>query len=535
MDRLEVNNLAIIDSLSLDLGRGFHAFSGETGAGKSILVDAIQLLLGGRGAAELLRAGADTLLVTAFWGEQTLSRRITQQGRSTARSDGEVVTLRELGEVAASRITVHGQHAAQALLNPNRQREYLDQALARAQASASNPPVNPLAQYRTAYSAHSQAQERLRVLRQSERDRARRLDILAFELREIEQAAPKIGEEVVLLVERERLGHAEHISEACQRSLGALEDGEINGVTLLKESLRALAQAGKYEPEAAQLAQDLREALASVQAVVAETRNLVERAEADPARLDELEGRLAILEKLKHKYGPELEDVLAYGEKLRAERRALATTEADIADLEQQLLHLTRDLQAQAVTLGAARLGAAQDLAPRLEVLVRELGMPKARLEFALTPLAAPGPHGQELVELVFSANPGQPLASLAKIASGGELSRVMLALSSVLGSETPTVVFDEVDAGIGGAAALAVASQLALLAKKHQVLVVTHLAQIAARADVHFRVQKIEENGHTKVILERLKGEQRLIELARMLSGSDTKAAIAHARELLG
>jgi DNA repair protein RecN (Recombination protein N) len=272
-----------------------------------------------------------------------------------------------------------------------------------------------------------------------------------------------------------------------------------------------------------------------VQAVAGEARDMLDRLEAEPGELDRIEGRLALLERLKAKYGATLAEVLEYANELRLEAGTLERAESDATELEAQIAPLRNKLSKLAKTLSDARADAAKRLAPQLEKIVRSLGMPKAQLEFALEPLPEPGTFGAEEVEIRFSANAGEGLGSLSKIASGGELSRVMLALSTVLGSSTPSVIFDEVDAGIGGQAAIAVASELERLADKHQVLVVTHLAQIAARADHHFKVSKHEIEGRTRVTVEQLSGEPRVHELARMLSGSDSKAAIEHARELLG
>jgi DNA repair protein RecN (Recombination protein N) len=277
----------------------------------------------------------------------------------------------------------------------------------------------------------------------------------------------------------------------------------------------------------------LREALTVAQAVALEARDLIERVIGEPGALDRVEGRLAALDKLKAKYGATLTEVLTYAEELRFELSTLERASDDATELERQIAPLRAELEAWAGKLSDARRKTADKLAPKLESIVKSLGMPKARLEFALRPVTI-GVFGAEDIEIRFNANPGEDLGALDKIASGGELSRVMLAISSVLGASTPTIIFDEVDAGIGGQAAQAVADQLERIASSHQVMVVTHLAQIAARANHHYRVRKVESANRTRVQLEKLDGEERVLELARMLSGSDSKAAIEHARELL-
>ncbi len=527
MRRLEIQNLAIIDRLELTLGEGFNVFTGETGAGKSIIVDAIWLLTGARADAELVRSGQESLLVTGLWDDLTLSRRVSQSGRSVARIDGEVVSNRELSERASDLVTVHWQHAAQALLEPKYHREFLD-------AGLSKPGRQTLDAYRETFKRFSEANARLEALRESERERARRADLLSYQLREIVDAKLQPGEEESLKVERERLSNAERIALETGNAVDALEDAEVNAAALIADAIKALGSAGRFDPAAAQLAVELRETLSSLQAVAGEARELLERASADPETLDEVEGRLALLEKLKTKYGSSLPEVLEYADELRGELETLQRAENDATELEAQLQPLRTKLEKLAKDLSKARSDTAARVAPQLQTIIRNLGMPKARLEFALY-AAQPTIHGAEDIEIRFNANSGEELGSLSKIASGGELSRVMLALSAVLGANTPTVIFDEVDAGIGGSAASAVGEQLETLSRTHQVLVVTHLAQIAARAKHHFKVEKLERDGRTVTGVILLSGEARVRELARMLSGSDSSTAMAHARELLG
>jgi DNA repair protein RecN (Recombination protein N) len=524
---LEIQNLAIIQNLELTLGDGFNVFTGETGAGKSIIVDAIWLLTGSRADAELVRKGEESLLVSGFWDDLTLSRRVSQNGRSVARIDGEVVSNKELAERANNLVTVHWQHAAQALLEPKYHREFLDSGLDKSGKTA-------LEAYREAYREFTATNLRLESLRESERERTRRADLLRYQLKEITDAKLQPNEEETLRLERDRLANAERIAQDASSAVDALEDADVNAAALIQGAIKALSSAGRFDPAAAQLASDLREALGAIQAVSGEAREILDRAAADPEALDDLETRLALLEKLKTKYGSSLEEVIEYAASLSEELETLEQAESDAASLEAALEPLRANLERRANALSDARRSTATKVAPQLERIIRNLGMPKARLEFALTP-AAMTPHGAEDIEIRFNANSGEALGALSKIASGGELSRVMLALSAVLGANTPTVIFDEVDAGIGGAAASAVGEQLHALSRTHQVLVVTHLAQIAAKAQHHFKVEKLEAGGRTVTGVTRLEGETRVRELARMLSGSDSTTAMAHARELLG
>ncbi len=525
MQRLEVHNLALIDSLELELNNGFNVFTGETGAGKSIIVDAIWLLTGARADTELVRQGTESLVVTGFWDGVMLSRRVSVGGRSVARVDGEVVSNKELAEAAAKMVTVHWQHAAQALLDPKYHRDFLDSALA---------DKSILETFKWSFNLYASAKTRLERLQNSERERTRRMDLLLYQVREIEEANLTADEEATLRLERERLLNAERITQDASSALEVLDEADVNAISALADAVKFLNNAGRFEPRAAQLSLELREALSSVQAIVGEVRDVVDSTASDPENLDNTESRLALLEKLKNKYGATLADVLLYAQTLRSEISELERATTDAADLEQQLAELHSQLLTHAQNLTVARQAAALRVAPQLEQVIQNLGMPKARLEFLLLPIEI-GTHGAESIEIRFTANSGEDLGDLSKIASGGELSRVMLALSTVLGANTPTVIFDEVDAGIGGQAALAVAEQLAQLAQTHQVLVVTHLAQIAARASHHYKVEKFEENGRTVTRVKRLDQDARVRELARMLSGLESNTAIAHARELLG
>ena len=523
LSQLEVRNLATIPELTLQLGDGFCAFTGETGAGKSIIVDALGLLLGGRANSDLIRTGADDLLVTGFWGEESASRRLSATGRGNARLDGEVVSVRELQEWAQNRLTIHWQHSAVSLLSPANQRALLDRRV----------PHEARA-YAAAFTAWREADTRLESLRSSERERARQLDLLRFQSQEIAEVAPQVGEEDPLNAELTRLANLHTIASAAAGGLELLSDGDMNAASLLSEAVRVLNSGAKYDENTGQLQNELREALEAVQAVVSELRDTAEQSAPDPEELARVEARLAALNKLRNKYGPTLEDVLDFQVKVEEELATLERDEQDAGTLQDEVDALHAELLKVGAGLDKAREREAGPLVKQLLAVIRELGMPHARMEFSLSPTPSPTAHGLSDVTLLFNANPGEALAGLADVASGGELSRVMLAISTVLGADTPCVVFDEVDAGIGGTAAQAVASQLARLAEERQVLVVTHLAQIAARAHHHFKVEKGVEGGRTVSRVRLLTETERLDEIARMLSGNTSEAALSHARELL-
>lgn len=524
LTRLEVRNLATIRELTLNLRPGLSVFTGETGAGKSIIVDALGLLLGSRANTDLIRTGEDDLLVTGFWGDDAASRRLSAQGRSSARLDGELVSLRELQDWALHRLTIHWQHSAVSLLTPANQRALLDRQLPE-QTGA----------YAAAYRAWQDARQRRDALRASERERARQLDLLTFQSRELADIAPQPDEEEPLQADLTRLSNLDTIAQGAGSALALLEGSDENATGYLGEAIRALNASARYDDTSAQLQRELRDALDSLQAVIGELRVVAEDQAPDPEELARVEGRLGALGKLKAKYGPTLHDVVAFQAQVDRELADLNRAEADASTLDAEVERLAQDTRTAGQALDQARVNRAAPLARELVAVIRELGMPHAQLEFRVTALPEPAAYGLSDVTLLFTANPGEALAPLADVASGGELSRVMLAISTVLGADTPAVVFDEVDAGIGGGAALAVAEQLYRLARSRQVMVVTHLAQIAARAENHYKVEKTVAGGRSVSELRLLDDRERLEEIARMLSGNTSDAALQHARELLG
>ncbi|WP_353300608.1 AAA family ATPase [Thermus thermophilus] len=516
--RLEVQNLAVIREAALDFAPGLNVLTGETGAGKSLLVDALALLLGGR-AEGLIGPYGESLLVTAFFegppGEAVLSRRVG--ARSTPRVDGEVVTLKELQAEAERRLSLHAQHTALALLSPRRQREALDALL----------PEGLLAAYQEAYARREALLKEKAALEESLKARAEREDLLRYQIREIEEARVRPGEEEELLALAERLRHLETIRERLARALALLTERETQD--LLALAAKEVRAAARHDPALEALAEELSGAAEAVRAVARELEDHLEGLDLDPEELDRVEARLSLLERLKRKYGPTLADVLAHAQKAREELARMEGGEERLSEVERLLKALHEEVEARGQALRRAREEAARRLT---EGMVRELpalGLAGARFAVVLEPLPEPGPQGLEAVAFRVAPNPNLPPAPLEAL-SGGELSRVALALALLTGTEAPTVVFDEVDAGVGGETAWRLAERLKRLAERRQVLVVTHLPQVAAVAQRHFRVTKTPEG----VRVEPLAGEARVQEIARLLSGAYTQAALAHARELL-
>ncbi|HGY09929.1 MAG TPA: DNA repair protein RecN [Oceanithermus profundus] len=519
LERLEVTNLVTLPAAELEPAKGLTVLTGETGTGKSILVSALGLLLGAKADPGWVRPGAEALLVTAWVDGASYSRRVSA-GRSVPRIEGEVVTLAELSAALAPRVAVHTQHAALALSRRRQHREVLDRTLAAEVREG----------YREAYRRWRELEEELARLRAQVAERERRLDVLRFQLGEIEQLRPQPGELAELEAEAGRLGHVDEVQRHLGAVLDLLVESEENARDRIALAARELAAAARLVPELEPLARDLEAVEAGLAAVTREAEAYAAGLEADPERLEAVQRRIADLQRLERKYGGDLEAVLAFAEELRREIAMLEGAEDRLIELEQERARARAALDEAARRLGRARREAAERLGPKVESELRALGMPEARFTVTVSPLEEPEPHGQDEVRFLFAAAPELDPAPVEKAASGGELSRIMLALALHTGADAPTVVFDEIDVGIGGEVALAVAERLARLAADRQVLVVTHLPQIAAAAERHYRVVREGEAAR----LELLEGEARVRELARMLSGSYSDTALEHARELL-
>ncbi len=532
---LELFDFAIADRVTVELGPGLNVLTGETGAGKSLLVDALVLLAGGRADDGVVRSGREAALVQATWGGEpplAASRRIVRDGRNVARIDGEIVTVAELQATLATRLGIFGQQAYRTLLDAAEQRALLDRHLDASAAAAASEAL-------AAWEERQRLRARLAALREAARDRARQLDLLRYQVDEIDAARLAPDEDARLDARLTVLRHVERVREGVATALEALSAADDGGdrpsaAERLAEALRALMQAARHDPQLEGLTGEARDALAAVQAIGRELEHALERLESEPGELDRLEARRAEIEALERKYGAGADGILAMREALANELAGLAGAEAEDAALVEREAGATARLNAAAAALGEGRARAAGRLAPAVASVLRELALPHARFEIALEPLPEVGRHGAERVAFRFGANLGEPLAPLQEVASGGELSRVMLALHAAAGSAVPTLVFDEVDAGLGGRSGRAVGEVLARLARGRQVLVVTHLAQVAAFADHHLRVDKAEADGRTVTRVAPLSGETRIEELARMLAGDAGEEARRHARALL-
>ena len=518
LTELHIENLGVIDTLDLQLSEGLVALTGETGAGKTMIVEAINLLVGGRADAGMVRPGATEARVEGrfvFGDEEViLCRTIPLDGRSRAYVNGRLATVGQLAEHGLDLVDMHGQHAHQSLLGAKAQREALD--------AYAKVDLEPL---RNARAVVTEIDAALATLGGDDRMRAREIDLLRFQVTEIIEAALQgADEDEQLSREEDVLADAVNYREALWKAVASL--AEESGAT---DNLgNAVAALSNKEPFAGFVTR-LKALQSELEDISADIRDEADSIEENPSRLDEVRQRRQLLVDLRRKYGDSLEEVIAFGEESAVRLAELESFEARAATLDQERAVAVRKLEAAQAIVGKARRDGSAPLAQQVQKNLRTLAMAHAVIDVSVG-----SDPGDEVVFLL-AANPGSPVMPLTKVASGGELARTMLALRLVLSSGPNTLVFDEVDAGIGGEAAVAVAQALALLGKRHQVLVVTHLPQVAAAGHAHIQVSKSVRNGKTFAQAATLGEEERIAEIARMLSGGVAEAtALEHARELL-
>ncbi len=534
---LHISGLGVIDDLDLDLHPGLNVLTGETGAGKTMVTVGLALALGVRADSSLVRSGAKAARVqarfdasqsAADWaedGEVLLARSVGVDGKSAARVGGQLATASMLADLGASLVEVHGQHQAQRLLSSATQTGFLDRF-------AGDAHLVAIAAYRDTWERWRDARQALDALATATRERERELDLLAYQVREIEAVDPQEGETDRLTADEARLAHVERLLERAAEAEATLS-GETSVGDALAAAANALADAARLDAAAEGLAERARSLSAELAELARDIRDYREALSADPDRLQAIRERLSALKALQRKYGATEAEVLAFLEASASRVATLATADERLSELTEEADRLQTELHERAAVLTRGRTEAAPALATALERELRQLGMPGATIRVELEPSPELGTAGAERVELRLSPSPGQKAASLAKTASGGELSRTMLACRSVMADldDVPTLVFDEVDAGIGGEAGLAVGRRLANLAGGRQVLVVTHLPQIACFADRHILVEKGSGTASVRVLSD----DERVHELSRMLAGlTGSDGAITHAEELL-
>jgi DNA repair protein RecN (Recombination protein N) len=541
---LRIRNLAVIEGVDVEFEPGFNVLTGETGAGKSIVVEAVGLLLGARASADLVRTGEPHAAIEAIFehpstalgagrGDEIVVRReISSQGRSRSFINGALATAAALRDLSTRLVELHGQHEHQSLLDPLTHLPLLD---------ASAGLTDLAAQVADAWSRVRALREQLERSRMDAREKAARLELIAFQLGEIERASPKPGEDEALGVQRQVLASAERIQVLCEESYAALYESDGAVLGSLGGIWKRVGELALIDSQFAGYVEARDGIKSQLEDLAFFLRSYADGVDASPGRLQEVEDRLALLERLKRKYGPSLDDVIERGRAL-AEERALLTGGGERAeDLQQALEAAGATYLTAARELSAQRRTAAVKFARTLEGLLAELAMEKTLFEIRFNP-GEPGPdewteRGIDTGEFYVSPNPGEALRPLARIVSGGELSRVMLALKTLTVGEAAgkTLIFDEVDAGIGGRVADVVGSRLRALGDRFQVLCITHLPQIAARATTHFQIEKHVRGKRTVTSVERLDDAGRVEEIGRMIGGASiTDAARATARDLM-
>ena len=545
IQELNIKNVALIRELSLSLNPGMNVLSGETGAGKSIIVDAVNLILGRRGDKELIQYGAEKAQVQAqillpadrledakaqYQAEDDIlvvSRELFQTGRNICRINGNLVSLGELRTLMASLVNLHGQNQHQQILEEKNHLSILDQSLEAKLAEKKRELEMQFSRYR-------QAKEELEALKAGQQEKERTLDMLRFQIEELERAAIQPGEEERLRQEKQLQENAESIAKHLDMAKEAVS-GSQGAVDSLYRAARELEEISALDARYARTLEALKEAYYTVEEASFDMASYAEEATCDPERLEQLEDRLYELSRLERKYGASEEDMLRYLEEAKSRRDLLENSETAIHDREEALKKLKMDLEETAQVVSDLRQAGAKELEREVVQQLRELGMPNASFEIRFTK-GELKKNGWDVVSFWMTVNKGEPAKPLAKVASGGEASRIMLALKSItaLRDEADTLIFDEVDAGISGKMAHVVAEKMANLAKSRQVICVTHLPQIAAMADAHFIITKQECAGRTETQVSLLSGDALLEEIARLSGGTRTTAALAHAQELV-
>ena len=565
LTELRIENFAIIDRLALDFTPGLIIFTGETGAGKSIIMDALEMLLGGRTETTVIRADAERAAVEGIFklaGPEksavvevlkredllddenyvTLAREVRREGRNTARINGRTVNVTVLKEIGAFLVDIHGQTEHLSLLDVRAHLGLLDRF-------ASVEVL--LTSYRQTYTQLQAVRRDLKELRAAQADSDRRLEMLTFQAEEIDSASLKPGEDELLRLERERLANAEALAANAQEALGLMDEGTPETPAIsdqLGQAVAALSSLARVDQSQEELSGRAETVLESLSEIARDLRNYLEGIEYNPKRLEEVEERLDLIHRLLRKYGGTIEAVLEFGENARKQLDNITNAAEKIGELEAKETALLGEALKRATALSEKRKKAAETLSKGIETELDDLKMASAR--FGVDFQTKPDPQGLPMggdarvafdangfdrVEFLVAPNPGEGLKPLAKVASGGETSRLMLALKNVLAraDQVPSLVFDEIDQGIGGRVGGVVGQKLWNLGRVHQVLCITHLPQLAAFGDQHFQVQKLIENGRTITAVRKLEGDERMLELAQML-GEVTEGTLRSAHEIM-
>lgn len=552
LEHLHIRNVALIKESEISFGDGLNILTGETGAGKSMIIDSLQFALGGRAGKDFLRHGEKQAAVEALFSVQSqalteklaengiapeedgtllITRTLSEAGKSVCRINGSTVTVGMLKEIAEDMIDIYGQHEHQSLLNPVKHIRLLDRFCGAGFGEA-------MEEYKNSRQRLKDLEKQLAILIGDESQRERRMDMLLFQKEEIEAAELQEGEEDALLEQKKRLSSMERLIRLTGESVTLLYDGDDRAPSAcdqLGDALAKLQEAAEYDAALSPLADALADGYAAVEDCARELKREAEKQEADPEELERIEERLQLFYKLKRKYGGSIEAVLEFYEKAVQELEFLSNSSEKAAELSAKKAAEEKRLSALAETLTARRRATAEQVEEQIETALHDMEMKHARFHIQIEEKADWGADGKDKVEFLISANAGEPLKPLAKIASGGEMSRVMLALKTVLvdADEIGTFIFDEIDTGVSGRTARRVGEKMRFLGGKRQLLCITHLPQIAAMADNHFLIEKESDAGETVTRVTALDEEGAVREVARLMNDV-TETTLAAARELL-
>lgn len=552
LEHLHIRNVALIKESEISFGDGLNILTGETGAGKSMIIDSLQFALGGRAGKDFLRHGEKQAAVEALFSVQSqalteklaengiapeedgtllITRTLSEAGKSVCRINGSTVTVGMLKEIAEDMIDIYGQHEHQSLLNPVKHIRLLDRFCGAGFGEA-------MEEYKNSRQRLKDLEKQLAILIGDESQREQRMDMLLFQKEEIEAAELQEGEEDALLEQKKRLSSMERLIRLTGESITLLYDGDDRAPSAcdrLGDALAKLQEAAEYDAALSPLADALADGYAAVEDCARELKRETEKQEADPEELERIEERLQLFYKLKRKYGGSIEAVLEFYEKAVQELEFLSNSSEKAAELSAKKAEEEKRLSALAETLTARRRATAEQVEEQIETALHDMEMKHARFHIQIEEKADWGADGKDKVEFLISANAGEPLKPLAKIASGGEMSRVMLALKTVLvdADEIGTFIFDEIDTGVSGRTARRVGEKMRFLGGKRQLLCITHLPQIAAMADNHFLIEKESDAGETVTRVTALDEEGAVREVARLMNDV-TETTLAAARELL-
>lgn len=552
LSELSIRNFAIIEELSISFEKGLTVLSGETGAGKSIIIDAIHLLVGGRGSSEFVRHGEETAEIEGLFqidssdhpcsqkltefgismedGMIVIRRNISRSGKSVCRINGKLVTIAILREIGATLVDIHGQHEHQELMDDSKHLPLLDQF-------GEQKILPALAEYKLVYHQYEKTYKQLKSLSENEQQMAHRLDLISFQFEEIQKAELKINEDEELFEEKIRLSNFEKIYDALKLSYSALS-GEQKGLDWISLSMNHLEEAAGLDNAYKEMADSVSNSYYLLEEVARNIRNQFDLLEFNPERLNEIEERLNEINGLKRKYGKTIEEILEYASKIEEEIETLQNKETHIEKLQKELFSLKSDLSLEAKELSNLRQQSAVQLQNLIHKELKELYMEKTVFEVMFSSnYDLFTSAGSDKVEFYISTNPGEPLKPLSKIASGGELSRIMLAMKSIFSKHqgVTSIIFDEVDTGVSGRVAQSIAEKIYNVAKNSQVLCISHLPQVAAMADTHLYIEKSTSAGRTKTSVKVLNQDEKIKEIGRMISGVEiTELTREHAKELL-